>query len=334
LRRLNDPSRRETRGHQRAVPDVTRLLVTGASGFLGRAVIAGLAGDGMTLRAAVRTAPVPPFAAGVEVVRHADLAEPIDWLPLLKDVDQVVHLAGNAGTDRSTDPDLYDRVNGAATAALAAAAARASVRQFVFVSSIRAQSGPSADHALTEADAAAPADAYGRSKLAAEAAVRTAGVPFTILRPVLLYGVGVKGNFARLLHLALSRWPLPAKDFINRRSLLAVDNFVSALRFVLAAPQAIGETYVVADPGIPPRLADVIATLRHAQGRWAWLLPLPTHYVETPLRMLGRDDAWERLGGNLRVDASKLITAGWQPLCDTREGLAALVAAGKARRRR
>lgn len=306
---------------------MTRLLITGASGFLGRATVAAFAADDMTVRAAVRSPPSPPFPAGVEVVQHPDLSAPVDWAPLLKSVDLVVHLAGIATTGRGTAPDLYDRVNGAATAALAAAAARAGVRHFVFVSSIRAQSGPSADHALTEQDAAAPVDAYGRSKLAAEAAVRACGVPFTILRPVLLYGAGVKGNFASLLRIALSRWPLPARDFINRRSFLAVDNFISALRFVLSTPGTIGETYVVADSGIPPRLADVIATLRHAQGRWAFLLPLPTHYVETPLRLLGRDDVWERLGGNLRVDAGKLIAAGWQPAYDTREGLKALVTA-------
>jgi nucleoside-diphosphate-sugar epimerase len=242
-------------------------------------------------------------------------------------VDQVVHLAGIAHTGPGVDPETYDRVNRQATAELAAAAAAAGVRHFVFVSSIRAQSGPSADHALTERDEPAPTDAYGRSKLAAEAAVRAAGVPFTILRPVLLYGSGVKGNFAALVHAARSFWPLPIKDFVNRRSLLGIDNFVSALEFVLSSPQTIGQTYVVADPGIPPTLPDLVATMRKAQGRWSLLLPMPPQYVENTLRLIGRDKAWERLGGNLRVDPGKLIAAGWHPLHDTRAGLAELVQA-------
>ncbi len=304
---------------------MTRVLVTGASGFIGRAVIAAFAQTGVTVRAAVRKPPQSSFAVGVEVMQHPDLAQPFDWGPLLDGVDQIIHLAGIAHTSRGVAPELYDRINRAATAELAAAAARAGVWHFVFVSSIRAQSGPSADHALTERDEAAPTDAYGRSKLAAEEAVRSAGVPFTILRPVLLYGPGAKGSFAALLRAALSRWPLPVKAFVNRRSLLSIDNFISALSFVLSAPTAIGETYVVADPGIPPRLADLIATLRQAQGRWPLVLSLPTHYVETPLRMMHRDDTWERLGGNLRVDPGKLIAAGWQPVHDTRGGLAALV---------
>ncbi|MGO9049516.1 MAG: NAD-dependent epimerase/dehydratase family protein, partial [Xanthobacteraceae bacterium] len=292
---------------------MTRILVTGASGFVGRAVVTAFAQSDRTIRAAVRRPPEPAFAAGVEVVQHPDLSQSFDWKPYLEGVDQVVHLAGIAHTG-GVAPELFDRVNHRATAELAAASAAAGVRHFVFVSSIRAQSGPSADHALTERDAPAPTDAYGRSKLAAEAAVRSSGVPFTILRPTLFYGPGVKGNFALLLRAALSRFPLPVKDFVNRRSLISLDNFISALDFVLSSPATIGETYVVADPGIPPRLSDLIATMRRAQGRRPLVLPLPTHYLETPLRLLGRDGTWERLGGNLRIDAGKLIAAGWRPL--------------------
>lgn len=304
-----------------------RMLVTGASGFIGRAVITAFGRGEHTLRAAVRRSPQPAFAPGVEVVQHPDLSQSFDWRPLLDRVDAVVHLAGIAHTGPGIAPELYDRVNHRATAELAAAAAKAGIKHFIFVSSIRAQSGPAADHALTERDEAAPTDAYGRSKLAAEAAVRSAGVPFTILRPVLLYGAGAKGNFAVLLRAARSRWPLPLKDFVNRRSLLSIDNFVSALAFVLSSPATVGETYIVADPGMPPRLADLVATMRGAQGRWSLVVPMPTHYLETSLRLFGLNDTWARLGGNLRVDTGKLIAAGWRPLQDTRGGVAALAAA-------
>ena len=304
---------------------MTRMLITGASGFVGRALVAALAQSGRATRAAVRRPPQRAFAAGVEVVQHPDFSQSFDWAPFLDGVDQVVHLAGIAHT-QGVPPALYESVNHRATAELAASSARAGVQHLVFVSSIRAQSGPSADHALTERDEPQPSDAYGRSKLAAEAAVRASGVPFTILRPVLFYGSGVKGNFALFLRAARSPWPLPVKNFVNRRSLLSVDNFISALTFVLSTPAALGETYIVADPGIPLRLPDLLTTLRRARGRWPLVVPLPTHYVETPLRALGRDDIWERLGGNLRADAGKLIAAGWQPVHDTRSGLAALVA--------
>src|ERR1700722_7736507 len=303
---------------------MTRILITGASGFVGRAVVAAFALSGRAVRAAVRRAPDASFPAGVEIAQHPDLAQSFDWTPYLEGVDQVVHLAGIAHTG-GVAPERYDRVNRRATAELAAAAAQRGLRHFVFISSIRAQSGPSADHALTERDEPAPTDPYGRSKLAAEAAVRESGMPFTILRPALFYGPGVKGNFATLLRAARSRAPLPVKDFVNRRSLISIDNFISALDFVLSSPATLGQTYVVADPGIPPRLGDLIATLRKAQGRRPLLLPLPPHYLETPLRLLRRKGMWERIGGNLRIDPEKLIGAGWQPLHDTRDGLTALV---------
>jgi nucleoside-diphosphate-sugar epimerase len=307
---------------------MSRILVTGASGFVGRALVAAFAEQGHEVRAAVRRAPLRAFPRGVDVLQHPDLAQPIDWRPLLDGAEQVIHLAGVAHSS-GVAPDFYDLINRAATARLAAAAAEAGVRHLVFVSSIQAQSGPAAEHVLTESDPAAPASAYGRSKLAAEQAVRSAGVPFTILRPVLIYGPGVKANFALLLRAAASPWPLPAKKFSNRRSLLGIDNFNSALAFVLSTPAAIGETYVVADPGIPPRLSDLIATLREARGRSPRLVPVPPAYVETALRILGRGDLWDRLGGNLRVDAGKLIAAGWQPAHDTRAGLVAMAHAAR-----
>jgi UDP-glucose 4-epimerase len=302
---------------------VARILVTGAAGFVGRAVLTALAQRGFVLRAALRTPPRSPLPAGIEIAELPDLASEFDWKPLLNGVDLVIHLAAIADSG-AADPALHDRVNRWATERLARAAAGSGISRFVFISSIRAQSGPSADHALTERDAAEPSDGYGRSKLAAEAAVRTAGVPFSILRPVPLYGPGVKGNFSLLLRAAQSRWPLPVKDFVNRRSLLGIDNLVSAIEFVLSAAVALNETYIVADPGTPPRLADVMAILRQAQGRRSMIFPLSRPIVEMPMRLL-RPDLWERLSGNLRADPAKLLAAGWQPLHDTRDGLIALI---------
>ncbi len=297
--------------------------MTGAAGFVGRAALTALAQRGFVLRAAQRSPPRSPLPAGIEVVELPDLASEFDWKPLLTGVDRVIHLAAIADSG-AADTALHDRVNRWATERLARAAAESGISRFVFISSIRAQTGPSADHALTERDAPEATDGYGRSKLAAEAAVRAAGVPFSILRPVPLYGPGVKGNFGLLLRAAQSRWPLPVKDFVNRRSLLGVDNLVSAVEFVLSAAVALNETYIVADPGTPPRLAEVMAILRQAQGRRPMIFALSRPTVEMPMRFL-RPDLWERLSGNLRADPAKLLAAGWQPLHDTRDGLIALI---------
>jgi len=310
--------------------DMNRVLVTGATGFVGRPVVAALAAGGYSVRAAARRALPQDFPRGVEVVRQPDMTEPVDWQPLLDGVDKVVHLAGTNYSGHGVEAKLYDRVNREATADLAAAAARAGIQQLIYMSSVRAQCGASADHAVTERDPPAPTDAHGRSKLAAEEAVRSSGVPFTILRPVLIYGPGMTGSFALLLRAAASPLPMPVKNLVARRSLLGIDNFISALELVLSSPAAIGETYLVADPGIPPKLSDIVATLREARGYRSIILPMSTDYVELALRMIGRRDVWERFGGNLRIDPTKLMAAGWRPLHDTRAGLTAMIKSPRA----
>lgn len=307
-----------------------RLLVTGASGFVGRALTAALAAPDMPVRAAARQPADVPTSATIEPVYLPDLTSQIDWRPLLKNVDAVIHLAGIAHAGAGLDESLYDRVNRAATQTLAEACAARNT-PLIFVSSIRAQTGPVADHVLTEVDVPQPTDAYGRSKLAAEDAVRRSGTPFTILRPVVMYGSGVKGNIATLAKLADTPFPLPFAGLRNKRSLLAVDNLIGAIRHALAQPVTRNETYIVADDD-PISLADMIALLRVAQGRKPHLFALPQALFSTPLTMAGRGDVWERMGGELIADASKLRATGWRPRVTTREGLIAMAQAASPRK--
>lgn len=302
-----------------------RILVTGASGFIGRALVQELTERGHRVRAAMRQ-PADIFPRAVEVVAVSDLARPLEWRPLLADIDVVVHLAGIAHIGPGIADELYDRINRAATAALAAAAARDRIQRLIFVSSIRAQAGPAADRALTEADAPQPVDAYGRSKLAAEIAIRAANLAYTILRPALIYGPDVKGNLADLMRLARSPWPLPFGALRNRRSLLARSNLVAAIQLAIATPAMMNETYVVADPA-PLTMAEIVAALRAGQGRRPGLVPVPAFLLALALRASGRAFLWERIGGDCIVDPAKLLAAGWRPATDTRAGLAAMVQA-------
>lgn len=300
------------------------VLVTGASGFVGRGLVGELASRGNTMRAAMRQ-PADVFPRSVEVVAVSDLTRPVEWRSLLKGMDTVVHLAGIAHAGPGIAEDAYDRVNRLATVELAHAARAVGIKHLVFISSIRAQSGPTASSVLRETDPAMPTDAYGRSKLAAEEAVRGSGVPYTILRPVLVYGPGVKGNFARLIDLAAKPWPLPLGLCRNRRSLLARQNLISAIDFVLQHPPAEGETYIVADPQ-PLTLAEMVAALRAGMGRGAGLLPVPSALIALAARAAGRDDDWQRIGGSLIADPAKLLMAGWMPAVETPVALAALTA--------
>jgi UDP-glucose 4-epimerase len=308
---------------------VTRILVTGASGFIGRTLVAELANSGHSVRAAMRQ-PADIFPRSVEVVAVSDLTRPVEWRALLKGAETVVHLAGIAHTGPGITDEAYDRVNRLATAELAGAARAIGIRHLVFISSIRGQSGPSSEQIIRESDPPRPTDAYGRSKLAAEDAVRAAGVPFTILRPVLIYGPGVRGNLARLIDLARNPWPLPLGLCRNRRSLLARQNLTGAIHFALEQPVAKGETYIVADP-TALTLAEIIGAMRAGQGRRPGLVPVPSALIALAARAIGRADDWQRLGGNHVADPGKLLHAGWKPTIDTAAGLAALMRTAKPR---
>ena len=300
---------------------MSRILVTGASGFIGRVAVAALAAAGHAVRAATRRSPVLPFAPPqVEVVAHGDLEAPVDWTPLLAGIDAVIHLAGIAHVEGIATARYY-HVNHLATVALAHAALTAGVGRLIFVSSIRAQTGPASDVVLTEAIEPRPTDAYGRSKLAAEVALFASGIPVTILRPVPVYGAGMKGNLRTLMRLAALPIPLPFGAFANRRSLVSLHNLVAAIAHALREPDR-SETYVVADPH-PVSLAEIVTALRRGMGRSPGLIAMPPGPIRFGLTALGRRQDWERLNATLIADPSKLVAAGWRPDPDTIGALAA-----------
>jgi nucleoside-diphosphate-sugar epimerase len=308
-----------------------KVLVTGASGFIGRPLTDALAQAGYNVRAAVRDRRGQQFPAGAEIAMQPDLANPVFQAPLVAGTDAVVHLAGIAHVGPDISEATYDRVNHLATAELARAAATAGVRRFVFLSSTRAQAGGASTEPLTETAAPLPTDAYGRSKLAAEAAVREAGVPYTILRPALVYGPNPKGNIASLMRIAALPVPLPFGAFANHRSLLALDNLIAAVRFALDDPRAVNETFLVADPQVIS-VAQLVTLLRAASGRKPWLVPAPPGLLSAMLGAVGKREMFDRLAGSLVAEPTKLIAAGWQPVIDTKTAIAQMVQAASPRK--
>jgi nucleoside-diphosphate-sugar epimerase len=308
-----------------------KVLVTGASGFIGRPLTQALAGAGREVRAAVRDRRRRIFPAGVEVALLPDLAGAVDWAPLVAGMDAVVHLAGIAHVGSDIPDAMYDRVNQLATTTLAGTAAMAGVRRLVFMSSTRAQAGAASAESLKEVAIAQPTDAYGRSKLAAEAAVRASGVPFTILRPALVYGPNPKGNVASLMRIAALPIPLPFGALANRRSLLAIDNLISAVQFALEDSRAENQTFLVADPDALS-VAELVALLRTAAGRSPWLIPVRPNLLAAMLRLAAKGDMVEGLTGTLIAEPKKLLAAGWQPVTDTGSAIAAMVHAASPRK--
>jgi nucleoside-diphosphate-sugar epimerase len=288
--------------------DRITVLVTGSDGFIGSHLVPYLASLGHKVIAASRTASTFEHA-NISAVRLPDISTEFDWHPMLQQCDAVVHLAGIA--HRFASDDLYDRVNHRATEALALAGFR-SGKHLVFVSSIAAQTGSFSDHELTETDAPRPINAYGRSKLAAERSVRAAGVSFTILRPVVIYGGGEKGNFAVIHRIARLPIPLPIGSLMAQRSILSADNFNSAVAMVLTDSRARGETFIVSDP-TPITVPELVLRYRTSLGRSAWLVPIPERWIELSLTAAGRGEIWHRIGRPLIARPEKLLALGWKP---------------------
>jgi UDP-glucose 4-epimerase len=299
------------------------IALTGATGFIGRHLLNELPKRGYRVRVLLRRpSEVPPGATSAVI---GDIAQPCNMTTALRDVDMVIHSAGLAHAMSGRPEDDYRTINTQATIRLAQAAERAGVKRFVFLSSIRAQSGPVAEGILTEDMPAAPTDAYGRSKLEAEQGLSGLGLDWAALRPVLVYGPGVKGNMAALVNLAQSPWPLPLGGLRAKRSLLSLDNLVAAVDTLLKTEAPLRRPFIVADPE-PVTVPEIVAALRKGFGRAPGLIPVPSFLLRGAASLTGRGEAYERLAGSLVASPAALAALGWQPVSSTRDGLAQLAA--------
>jgi nucleoside-diphosphate-sugar epimerase len=300
------------------------VFVTGASGFIGRRLVWALVREGFTVKAAARDPGSVRGGPGVVPVALSDLSQPVDWSSLLEGVSHVVHLAGLAHAPGVLGEDVYRCINALAVGKLADAAARARVERLVFVSSVRAQAGLSSEQVITEKDEPEPTDAYGRSKLEAERLIAASDVNFTILRPAVVYGPGVKGNIASLATLAKTPIPLPFANLDNRRSLLAIENFMAAISLVLRSERAANETFLVADTE-PISVANLVSAMREGLGRPPLLVGAPQGAVKRLMRTFGKEAEWERISGNFVVNPARLMGIGWRPSISTHDGIVAMM---------
>ena len=304
------------------------VLVTGANGFVGRALCVDLARRGYSVRAAVRELSRATGLPG-QIVQVADIGADADWSSALAGIDAVVHLAARVHVmrDNVLQPRAAFRaVNVGATERLARAAVAQGVKRFVYVSSIKVNGeGTPPGRPYTSDDVPAPVDPYGISKHEAEQALRQlaqeTGLEVVIIRPVLIYGPGVKANF-----LSMMRWlhwgiPLPLGAIKNQRSLVALDNLVDLIVTCLHHPNAPNQTFLVSD-GQDLSTTALLRRTAAALGRPARLTPVPVRVLRTAARLLGKADFAERLCGSLQVDISKTRELlGWAPPVSVDEAL-------------
>jgi len=277
---------------------------------------------GHRLRVLLRHPSSVPMQCASAVI--GDLARPRNMSAALEGVDAVIHSAGFTQGMSGIPEDDYRVLNTEATINLARAARRAGAKRFIFLSSIRAQSGPTADTVLTEADDPNPTDAYGRSKLAAERGLKDLDVDWVSLRAALVYGPGARGNIAQLMRLARSPFPLPLRSLDARRSLLALENLSAAIETVLKAPETLRRPFIAADAGALT-VAEMIAAMRNGLGRQRRVFPMSPVLLEFVLRLMGQGEIYRRMSGSLVADPSALIALGWTPRVTTSDGLSWLM---------
>ena len=216
-----------------------------------------------------------------------DLSRPVNMAAALSEVDTLIHSAGLAPTMTGSPDDDFRRMNTAATSNLAAAAQRAGVRRFVYLSSLRAQADVSSRDVLTEDLRPTPTDAYGESKLAAEQELSKLDLDWVALRLALVFGPGVKGNMERLIGLARSSCPIPFGALGARRSLLSLENLVTAVETAITVPQMLRCPLIVADPDALS-IPQMITAMRAGLGRPPGLVYVPAPVLEAGFRLAGR----------------------------------------------
>jgi len=306
------------------------ILVTGANGFVGTALCNRLVAAGHRVRGALRRRDrLWKSVDGVDYVQVGDIGPDTHWAEALEGVGAVVHLAARVHVMHETAAAplaAFRAVNVAGTERLARVAAEKGVRRFVYASSIKVNGESTATTPFTEADTAAPVDPYAVSKYEAEQALRLTaketGLEVVIVRPPLVYGPGVGGNFLRLLQLVERGVPLPLALVDNLRSMIYLGNFADALTVCTAHSAAAGQTFLVSD-GEDVSTPDLFRALAAALGVPARLFPFPVTLLKLGGLILGKQGEIGRLTGSLQVDSSKIRnTLHWQPRHTLADGLA------------
>lgn len=305
-----------------------KVLVTGANGFIGRALCESMLTEGWQIRGAVRSSiHLDNLPSRVNALQVGSIGPDTEWSKALVGIDTVVHLAARVHVINGTiiDPSAALRlVNVNGTERLARETAFANVKRFIYMSSVKVH-GEGRSTPYNEEDIQKPQDAYSVSKWESEKVLNEisdeTGMELVILRSPLVYGPRVKANFLRLLEIVGRGIPLPLASVNNRRSLIYLGNLVDAIVTCIKNPRASGQTYFVND-GRDLSTPEMIRLMAEAMGRKARLFSFPTGMLKTMSKITGRSAEIDRLVGSFCVDSSKIRTMlGWKPPYTPEEGI-------------
>lgn len=308
------------------------ILITGATGFVGSVLTHYLYNKGYPLILAVRSKE-KRFPSDIQQVLIGQILPDTDWTSALEKVDVVIHLAARVHimNDRAANPlEEFRKVNTFSTINLAQQAVKAGVKRFIFISSIKVNGETNIGLQPFRADDIhVPSDPYGLSKYEAEKGLfeisKETGMKVVVIRPSLVYGLGVKGNFRSMMHWLRRRIPLPLGAIHNKRSFVAIDNLVDFIATCIQHPLAANEVFMVSD-GEDISTSELLERLSKALGKPANLIPVPQKLLEMLLRLIGKQSIAKRLCGSLQVDIRKnKELLGWEPSISVDEGLKKVV---------
>jgi nucleoside-diphosphate-sugar epimerase len=293
-----------------------KILVTGANGFVGKAVAHELLAQGFQVLCAARK----PFVLESATSIRISSLEAVDWSPYLDGIDCIIHVAARAHFFNNAGHDPYQeyhKVNVLGTLNLAQQAAQQGIRRFIFISSI-AVNGNQSSKPFLETDQPNPKQPYAISKFEAEQALislsKKTGLEIVIIRPPLVYGPDAPGNFRSLLRGVLSNIPLPLGAVYNKRSLVAIDNLVSFILHCINHPKAANEIFLISD-GEDVSTTELITKTALAFGKTPRLIPVPVGLMQFAAKLLGKGEVSRRLFGSLQIDNTKAREyLGWQPI--------------------
>lgn len=303
-----------------------RILITGATGFIGRALADHLlAQSGYQLICCARS--LCQLEQKYNPVLIKDINAETDWSEALDHIDCVVHAAGKAHVNAATDNAAlteFRKINTAGTINLARQAAAQGVKRFIFLSSIGVN-GTVSEKPFLSTDAPNARDGYSISKLEAEIALqelaKTVSMEIVIIRPPLVYGPDAPGNFGRLAKLAQTGLPLPLGAIHNRKSFVGIDNLVDFIATSLTHPNAAGKTLLVSDD-CDVSTTELLKVMAEASGKRSWLIPVPVAVLRILGKMLGQQGTIDRLCDSLSIDISESKNIlGWKPLLSLTEGV-------------
>ena len=296
------------------------VLVTGATGFIGKALCRRMLTEGWHVRATIRSfAKKDVLPKGVEIVEIGTIDSDTEWGATLDGIDAVIHLAARVHVMEDRDNDklsLYRKLDVEGTKRLAQTALSKIVRRFVYISSIKVN-GEGKLVAYTENDKPLPVGPYGTSKFETERILKKladkSNLEVVILRPPLVYGPEVKANFLKLIKLVHKRMPLPLATVKNLRSLIYIENFVDAIFTCTIHPNAAGKTFLVSD-GQDMSTPDLIQNIASALGKPSRLLPFPPLLLHVLARLTGKSEIVRKLADSLIIDSSRIrAELNWVP---------------------